>query len=220
MLRFSILPLGLLVLCGVPPAYSQEGRFLESHLGENGSGPFFARSAFAHGYRHGYEEGYHLGNLDVNMARLARTKKSQFGGLNLSYSSGFGAKKSFEEGFRAGVRAGYADGFAGRTFRAVASIRAIAAALTEISPGADSASEAFDRGVASGYSDGRERTEPATRASGTLDFRNVGCAQLTSREKELQAQESYCEGYRRGFVLGQGDALALRSEQRSLEASK
>ena len=69
-------------------------------------------------------------------------------------------------------------------------------------------------------SDGRERTEPAMRSSGTLDFRNVGCAQLTSREKELQAQESYCEGYRRGFVLGQGDALAFRSEQRSLEASK
>ncbi len=221
MFRFLLLPLCVLTLCCALPACSQE-----AHLSEKGSGAIFSRSAFAHGYRHGYEEGYHLGNLDVNMGRLARVKKSQFGRLNLAYSSGFGPKKSFEAGFYAGVRAGYGDGFAGRTFRAVDSMRAIAVALDETSPGVDRANYSFDQGLASGYRDGLERGEPSDQPSATLDFRNVGCARLSSdqqasdKQEDLLAQGSYCDGYRRGFVLGHRDALVLGSGQNPLEASK
>ena len=200
-------------------------------MSEKGSGPILSRSAFAHGYRHGYEEGYRLGNLDVNMGRLARVKKSQLGRLNLAYSSGFGPKKSFEAGFYSGLRAGYGDGFAGRTFRAVDAIRAIATDLDETSPGADPANYSFDQGLAAGYSDGFEHGEPSGQPSGALDFQNVGCARLSSdkqasgkqafdKQEDFLAQGTYCDGYRRGFVLGRGDALALGSDPSPLEASK
>jgi hypothetical protein len=226
MFRFLLPSLCVFTLCCALPARSQE-----AHLSEKGSSAIFSRSTFAHGYRHGYEEGYHLGNLDVNMGRLARVKKSQFGHLNLGYASGFGPKKSFEAGFYAGMRAGYGDGFAGRTFRAVDSMRAIAAALDESSPGVDGANDSFDRGLASGYRDGFEHVESSEGPSGALDFRNVGCARLSSdnqasnnqasdKEADLTAQGSYCDGYRRGFVLGHGDALVLGSAPSPLEASK
>jgi len=67
----------LLSACLAAPGIAQE-----SHLTEAVSGSIYARSAFAHGYRHGYEEGYHLGNIDINMARLLRTRKSQVRGLS------------------------------------------------------------------------------------------------------------------------------------------
>jgi hypothetical protein len=221
MFRFLLFSVCVLTLCCGLPARSQE-----AHLSEKGAGPIFSRSAFAHGYRHGYEEGYRLGNLDVNMGRLPRAKESQFRGLNLAYSSGFGPKKSFEGGFHAGIRAGYGDGFAGRTFRAVDSMRAIAEALDETSPGADPGNHSFDQGFATGYRDGLEYRELSDQPSGALGFRNVGCAQLPSdkqasdKQEDLVAQGSYCDGYRRGFVLGHDDALVLGSDLSPLEASK
>jgi hypothetical protein len=219
MRRFWLLSICLLALC-LPQAQSQE-----THLKEQGSGAIFSRSAFAHGYRHGYEEGYHLGNIDANFAHLARTKKSQFHGLRLGYSSEFGSKKSFEEGFHSGVLAGYGDGYAGRNFRAVDSMRIIATSLdedeAEASAGREQAGSSFDRGVASGYRDGLRQTEPASRPGESLDFHNVGCVQRASEEQsDVSGQGSYCEGYRRGFVLGLGDALVLSPGQIALEASK
>lgn len=212
MRRFSLLSICLLALC-LPQAQSQE-----THLSEQGSGAIFSRSAFAHGYRHGYEEGYHLGNIDVNFGHLARTKKSQFHGLRLGYASQFGSKKSFEEGFQSGVLAGYGDGYAGRNFRAVDSMRTIATSLEGASAGQDRAGFSFDQGIASGYRDGLRQKDPS---SPPPDFHNVGCVQSASEEQsELSGQGSYCEGYRRGFVLGHGDALVLTPGQIALEASK
>src|SRR5262249_27724006 len=153
MRRFSLLPVCLLTMC-LPQARTQE-----THLSEQGSGAIFSRSAFAHGYRHGYEEGYHLGNIDANFAHLARTKKAQFRRLRLNYSSEFGSKKSLEEGFQSGLWAGYGDGYAGRNFRAVDSMRAIATSLEEASAGQDHGSS-FDQGVASGYRDGLRQKDP------------------------------------------------------------
>ena len=212
MRRFWLLSICLLTVC-LPHAQSQE-----THLSEQGSGAIFSRSAFAHGYRHGYEEGYHLGNIDANFAHLARTKKSQFRGLRLSYSSEFGAKKSFEEGFQAGVWAGYGDGYSGRNFRAVDSMRIIATSLEGASAGQEQAGSSFDQGVASGYRDGLRQKDPP---SPPPDFHNVGCVQRASEEQnDRSGQGSYCEGYRRGFVLGHGDALVLTPGQIALEASK
>src|SRR5215472_1136602 len=215
MRRFWLLSICLLALC-LPQAQSQE-----THLSEQGSGAIFSRSAFAHGYRHGYEEGYHLGNIDANFAHLARTKKSQFHGLRLGYSSEFGSKKSFEEGFQSGVLAGYGDGFAGRNFRAIDAMRIIATSLDEAAAGREQAGS-FDQGVASGYRDGLRQKEPASRPRESLDFHNVGCVQRASEEQSdlFSGQGSYCEGYRRGFVLGHGDALVLAPGQIALEASK
>jgi hypothetical protein len=215
MRRFSLLSLCLLTMC-VPQAPSQE-----AHLSEEGSGAIFSRSAFAHGYRHGYEEGYHLGNIDANFAHLARTKKSQFRGLRLSYSSEFGSKKSFEEGFRSGVLAGYGDGYVGRSFRAIDSMRAIATSLEGASGGQDQSGASFDQGIASGYRDGLRGRDPASESPAPLDFHNVGCVERASEDRnDLPGQGSYCEGYRRGFVLGHGDALVLSPGQIALEASK
>jgi len=204
-----------LSLCLTLLAHSQE-----THLSEQGSSAIFARSAFAHGYRHGYEEGYHLGNIDINMVRPFRSKKNQFHRLSLGYSAGFGDKKLFEEGFAAGVRAGYRDGYAGASFRAVDSLRAIAVDLDSGSP-ADPTRTYFDRGLVSGYHDGFGHGESTGATGSSPDFRNVGCTPTGSeRPEDFSQDESYCEGYRRGFVLGYADALALASGSRhTLEAS-
>ena len=219
MLNLSAFRVLLPAMCLVLPAVAQE-----IHLNEAGSGPIQSRSAFAHGYRHGYEEGYHQGNVDINMGRDPRSQqKAQFHGLKLKlgYSSGFGSKHSFEEGFQAGVKAGYADGYAGRAFRAVDSLRLVAVAVAAASPPEDPGSIYFDQGVAVGYRDGWGQKEPASSATDAPDFRSVACVAVhPEKERDLPAQASYCEGYRRGYVLGQADALALRRDTSSLEASK
>src|SRR5258708_12470368 len=81
----------------------------ESHFVESGSSAIFQRSSFAHGYRHGYEEGYHHGNLDANMSRLMRARKSQFPKLRLGYAKEFGARKSFESALSTELTSGYVD---------------------------------------------------------------------------------------------------------------
>jgi hypothetical protein len=194
----------------------------EPHLNEAGSGVILSRSAFAHGYRHGYEEGYHVGNVDINMGRQPRSQKLQFHGLKLKlgYSSSFGPKHSFEEGFEAGLKAGYTDGYAGRTFRAVDSLRAVAAAMAEIAPPEDPGG-AFDQGVAFGYRDGFQQGESATPGAVSMDFHLVACTPShPDNEQDSPAQASYCEGYRRGFVLGRADGFMSRTEFDFLEASK
>jgi len=203
----------LLVFAVCPLALAQDRG--ESHLSEPISGVVFARSAFAHGYRHGYEEGYHLGNLDINMGRLTRTKKGQLRGLSLGYSSAFGPRRSFEAGFHAGLKAGYADGYDGRTFRAVELVRSVAGELKAVPSTADPAGLYFDQGLGTGYYDGLQQGESAP-----ADFHEVSCAQFHPQKREdLPAEGSYCEGYQRGFVLGRSDAVALANRP-ALEASK
>lgn len=196
------LPVFLFVALGVF-AYGQE-----AHMTESGTAPIIARSAFAHGYRHGYEEGYHMGNVDANMGRKQQTKKLDTS--RMAYSASFGPRPSFQEGFRAGVQAGYHDGYAGNDFRAVESGRTLAAHMDETTPAAGS-SDDFDHGVGSGYRDGFAQGESAPSAPSTLDFVHINC---TSSQPG-----TFCEGYRRGFVLGRVDAQTLRREN-ILEASK
>ena len=216
MSRLPFLPLCFLTICTVVPALCQE-----AHLSEPGSGVIYSRSAFVHGYRHGYEEGYHLGNLDINMSRLARTKKSHFSGRSLGYSPDFGPKKLFEAGFHAGVAAGYCDGYTGRVFRAVDSVRAIAVALDQALPSAEQKESSFDQGLAGGYRDGFDRKDPAGPPTEILDFRNISCAQRSGEGADDSGDPGgYCEGYRRGFFLGHADALVVISDRAALEASK
>lgn len=192
----------------------------ESHLREAGSATLLARSAFAHGYRHGYEEGYHLGNVDVNLGRLARRKRDQFHGLSQRYSSQFGPKKSFEAGFEAGLPAGYSDGFMGRSFRGVEAMRSLARALQPSSP-ADPSGVYFDQGLASGYSDGFQRGAAAPELAMPLDASVVTCPQSRPQKpQDAAAESSYCEGYLRGYVLGHTDALVRGVDRPALEAVK
>jgi len=180
----------------------------------------FQRSAFAHGYRHGYEEGYHAGDMDVNMGRRPRTKLSEFHGISLRYSPEFGAKKSFEAGFQEGLKAGYSDGFVGRKFRAVENLRFMASAL-DLNPAPnDPTNEYFDQGVSAGYDQGRSEGEREFSASGRLVIHLGGCGQFHPLKPQgLDALGSFCDGYRRGYVLGEADAVAL-SPDLSLSARK
>jgi flagellar biosynthesis/type III secretory pathway protein FliH len=192
----------------------------ETHLKEAGSAAVLARSAFAHGYRHGYEEGYHLGNIDVNMGRLARTKRDQFHGVSQGYSPQFGPKKSFETGFEAGLRAGYSDGFMGRSFRGVEVTRALAKALERAFP-ADSSGQYFDQGLATGYGQGFQKGTAAPGLAMPLEASVITCPQSRPQNtSDAAAESSYCEGYRRGYVLGYTDAVVRGVDRFALEAVK
>lgn len=211
-----VLPLFLAGACAVAQMQVEE-----PHLRESGSAAVIAHSTFAHGYRHGYEEGYHAGNTDINMGRLERAKLSALHGLKSGYSTQFGPRKVFEEGFRAGLKAGYGDGYLGRTFRAVDTLRAVADSLDPAPSPTDPNHVFFDQGFLSGYGDGFERAGSEQPSTEKIDFHAVGCAPLhPARQADAPAQGSYCEGYRRGFALGHSDGYVLRPEGARMEASK
>lgn len=205
-----------LATCAVSVAQAED-----LHLQETGSAVVLSHSTFAHGYRHGYEEGYRTGNADINMGRLPRAKGKEDRGLSTGYSSRYGSRKSFEKGFLAGIRAGYSDGYLGRNFRAVATMRSVAAALDDSFLPADPKYAYFDQGFFSGYTDGFQRGGSGDARSAQIDFHLVGCNQFhPARQADLPAKNSYCEGYRRGFAMGHEDGFVLRPGSALLEASK
>src|SRR5579864_5863617 len=191
------------------------------HLSEAGSSVVLAHSAFAHGYRHGYEEGYHVGNADASLGTAPRVKMKDIHGLKLGYAPQFGARHAFEHGFQAGLKAGYGDGYSGRLFRAVDSLRSVAASLQETGSHADPKFIYFDDGFFSGYNEGFDRGGSDQSSTAQVDFHFVGCTKFhPTRQPALGAEESYCEGYRRGFAIGHADGFLLRPESGRLEASK
>jgi hypothetical protein len=189
----------------------------DTHLKESGSAALLARSAFAHGYRHGYELGFHQGNIDANMARPPKSRPAQFKGMPSGYESAFGARKSFEHGFTLGINAGYGDGYAGHAFRAVAELRRASEALDLQAPVQDPQNLNFDTGVASGYRDGFDRAASGRSEPG-IDLRSVSCAQSPVTDKAIE--EFYCDGYRRGYLLGYGDGAVSLAQRKVLEASQ
>lgn len=211
-----ILSFTFFAVCAGALAQSQD-----MHFQEAGSAAVLARSTFAHGYRHGYEEGYHAGNTDINMGRPPRARIAELRDLKTGYFSQLGPRKIFEEGFQAGLKAGYSDGYLGRTFRAVDTLRGLAASLDGGPPTADPKHTYFDQGFASGYNAGFERGGSDHSSSAQVDFHLVGCAQFhPASQGDLPAENSYCEGYQRGFALGHADGFVLRPEGARLEASK
>jgi hypothetical protein len=196
-------------------------RAQDLHLSESGSAVVLSHSAFAHGYRHGYEEGYHVGNADISLGSSQRVKIKDFRGLKLGYSPQFGPRNVFERGFHAGLKAGYGDGYSGRLFRGVDMLRAVAASLQDAQSTADPRFTYFDEGFFSGYNEGFDRGGSDRSATAQVDFHFVGCTNSrTAKQRDLPAEESYCEGYRRGFALGHADGFILRPEGGQLEASK
>ncbi len=194
-------------------------RSQDLHLSESGSAVVLSHSAFAHGYRHGYEEGYHLGNADVSVGSSPRRKAHDFRGLKTGYSAQFGPRKVFERGFMAGLKAGYSDGYSGRMFRAVDTLRSVSASLEDTHSPADLRFAHFDEGFVSGYEEGFDRGGSDQSSTSQVDFHIVGCANY-QKQHDLSGEDSYCEGYRRGFALGHADGFLLRSEGARLEASK
>lgn len=217
MLKPAIAIIVTLVLVLSAPAAVEE-----NHCQEPGTGALLTRSAFAHGYRHGYEAGYHEGNVDINMARNPRTTFKQFKGLPLGYEQKFGPKKSFELGFGLGLEAGYGDGYAGRIFRAVDSLRAIGGGLAAKPRKQDARDVFFDRGVTLGYQDGFAASHARAKGSEVMpvDMQSVPCSFHPSHKNESGAGSSYCDGYRRGFILGHLDGLDHAPGEGLLEASK
>lgn len=195
---YVLLQMLLLLLAGSSPTASPA---TESHLREAGTSALFLRSAFAHGYRHGYEEGYHVGNIDINMGRHPRTKVTQFHDFSLGYSLEFGSKKSFERGFHEGLKAGYNDGFVGRKFRAIENLRMISVALDQTAPPSDPGNTTFDRGISTGYDHALSSPSPEQRDPGF-----IACP------AQVAAEGSFCNGYRRGYMLGQADEIVLHGD--------
>ena len=215
---YVLVPLLFLLLTNIAIAQTPA---TEPHLAEAGSSAIFMRSAFAHGYRHGYEDGYHVGNIDINMGRPPRTKLSQFRDLTPHYEPEFGPRKSFEAGFREGLRTGYDDGFVGRIFRAVQNLRLIANALDQNAASTDPSNLYFDQGFSTGYDQGLHYTGNALPAAERLDMHFISCVQFHPGSKQdIAAQGTFCDGYRRGFVLGHADAVTLGPEALSLAARK
>lgn len=211
----------LLLLAFFSACAVAQAQIEELHLQETGSAVVLSRSTFAHGYRHGYEEGYHAGNTDINMGRAPRARPAELRDLKVGYSSAFGPKKVFEQGFQAGLKAGYKDGYLGRHFRAVETLRGLAASLELSSLPADPKHTYFDQGFVSGYTSGFEHGGSDHAASSQIDFHLVDCGPFhPARQSDLPAAGSYCEGYRRGYALGHGDGFVLRPEGSQLEASK
>ena len=213
--RFLLSIAALAVFAGVL------ARTQDMHLQESGSAVVLSHSTFAHGYRHGYEEGYHAGNTDINMGRPPRAKLAELRDLKTGYLDQLGPKKVFEAGFHAGLKAGYSDGYLGHNFRAVDTLRALAAALDDSSPAGDPKHIYFDDGFSAGYDNGFQRGGAANTSAAQVDFRGVDCNQFhPAHQRDVAAEGSYCEGYRRGFALGHADGFALRPEGGRLEASR
>jgi hypothetical protein len=193
----------------------------ESHFSEAGSGAVFVRSAFAHGYRHGYEEGYRAGNIDINMGRPIKNKLNQIHDVRSGYAADFGPRKSFDAGFDEGLKAGYNDGYAGVAFRAVENLRFVASALAKTPISSDPKNQYFDLGFSSGYRHGVDRVQADGASIQKLDFRSINCnGSQPGRQQDSSVQESFCDGYRRGYALGHADGVVLDPERGSLAARK
>ena len=207
----------LLLILFLAAGVAVTARSQDFHLSESGSAMVLSHSAFAHGYRHGYEEGYHVGNTDVSLGSSQRRKLKDFHGLKLGYSAQFGPRNLFERGFVAGLKAGYGDGYYGRQFRAVDTLRSVSASLEGMQPAKGFIH--FDEGFLSGYNEGFDRGASDQSSTAQVDFHFVGCANF-EKQHDIPGEESYCEGYRRGFALGHSDGFLLRPEGGRLEASK
>ena len=209
----------LLLILFLAAGVAVTARSQDLHLSESGSALVFSHSAFAHGYRHGYEEGYHVGNADVSLGSSQRHKLKDFHGLKLGYASQFGPRNLFERGFAAGLKAGYGDGYSGRLFRAVDTLRSVSASLEATHSATDPQFAHFDDGFVSGYNEGFDRGSSDQSSTAQVDFHFVGCANYP-KQHNLSGENGYCEGYRRGFALGHADGFLLRPEGGRLEASK
>ena len=95
------------------------------------------------------------------------------------------------------------------------------ASLQEASAPVDPKFAYFDDGFFSGYNEGFDRGGSDQSSTAQVDFHFVGCTNFhPTSQRDPRAEESFCDGYRRGFALGHTDGFLLRPESGRLEASK
>ena len=120
-----------------------------------------------------------------------------------------------------GLKPGYTDGFSGRIYRAASLLRFASDGLSAEAAITDPKNLYFDQGVSAGYGDGLDRGQKDGSAKDNVELAMVGCSNFQPvRTQDLPAQGSFCEGYRRGYLLGHSDGFALRPEHVALQASK
>lgn len=177
----------------------------EQHFTAYPAHDLYRRSAFVHGYMHGYEEGFHEADFDVHLGRAPRPIEDfkAFRKADAGYERSFGSKAKFQFGYREGFREGYADSAVGRSFRAVSETDAAAAGLHGSAP-----DDNFDDGVMAGYQAARAGAPKAP-------------SMLNAADCNLAAHApNYCDGYTRGFRLGQADAAAHQAHTGTQTAQK
>jgi hypothetical protein len=185
------------------------GQALDSHFADQAAGPLYRKSAFAHGYIHGYEDGYRAGDRDLQMGRERRGLENdrELPPAKSAHRAEFGRRQDFLAGYREGYRVAYGDSYAGRPFRAVAAGRAIAHGLPQVQPDA-APSRTFDSGFIAGYTKGRKSGLEDARLGAHFQPLSDGCAGQQLLSEASRHSGDYCEGLKRGYILGYGDGYA------------
>jgi hypothetical protein len=200
MLRSALLAAALLTAAAVT-AFAQKPP--DSHYVATRTSAIARRSVFIHGYLHGYEEGFHFADMDTQMGRASRDiSKVKDAREPVGYRREFGNKRVFESAYRQGLRVGYADGMAGRAFRAIAELEAIAALAggpAQIQPDA-----AFDEGFSAGYASGQRQGIEDGRRDPTYAPPLPACPPTAV---QAHSQQTYCTAYTGGYRIGYSDGF-------------
>ncbi len=160
------------------------------------------KSVFIHGYLHGYEEGFHFADLDIQMGRSARDiRKCKEARDANGYRNEFGDKGLFEAGYRQGLIVGYADGMAGRAFRALSELQAIAALVSE--EAAPNPDPTFDSAFSQGYSSGQHQGVQDGRREASYTSPAVPCPGPPNGGDP----QTFCAAYLGGYRLGYSDGF-------------
>ena len=164
----------------------------DPHLTLDSVRALFQRSVFAHGYEHGYEQGFHSADEDYQAGAFNRDLRTLDEFRHpVGYRHDFGDKGDFQRGYERGFVAGYTDGIHGREFRGIEEAKRVAAGL-----GATAGDAGFDRGFAVGYTEAFGQGPAAMAEAGSAECPAVSTA---------AQQADYCDGFRRGFLLGAAD---------------
>lgn len=184
----------------------------DPHLAIDRARALYNKSAFLHGYMHGYEEGFHCADLDLQMARGFRdVRSSRQYNKPLGYHSAFGDKRLFETGYRKGFLVGYTDGYAGRSFRAVALVRQAAGNLLDKGDPQLKPDKIFDEGLLKGYESGQSQGLQDGRAAAGFRSPSVACdVPFPGSNSPFQAE--FCDAFRRGYLVGYSDGYTNQQQ--------
>jgi len=165
--------------------------------------------------------GYHQGNIDINMARPSQDQVLRATRHSSGLSTRFGPRTPSFMDFQFGLTAGYSDGYAGREFRAISTLRQVRCPTRFHLPQLKVRSSLFDRGLIFGYEDGFGQMPAKTtekipeRPSGT------GSCQKAKGEDDWRPARHRitAKAIEGGLILGHKDAFAAHGEHGLLEAS-
>lgn len=126
--------------------------------------------------------------------------------------------RSFRSGYQQGFASGYRDSAAGREFRAMSALRAVAAGIPDASP---AAYRVFDRGFQDGYTAGQIYADKNVKPLTDFKYVNGFCVTTLYGVKTRQPRVDVnvaCKGYTGGFQLGYADARIQQPAQTTASA--